>query len=103
MKSKSRRWNSGKVLPFARVLAEDFRAHRRIGHAAGAFGDRQMGDRLVGGGAGERVLAAGQTEQHADRARRDDGADRQAVGGGLVGVPEQVAPDVRAANGAGSG
>ena len=81
---------------FPGVLAEDFRAHRRVGHAAGAFGDRQMGDCLVGGATGERVLAAGQTEQHADGAGGDDGADRQAVGGGFVGVPEQVSPDFRA-------
>ena len=83
----------GAVLPW--VLAEDFRAHRRVGHAAGAFGHRQMGDRLVGRAAGERVLAAGQTQQHADGARGDDRADRQAVGGRLVGVLDQVAPDLR--------
>ena len=50
---------------------------------------------LIGRRAGERVLAALQPEQHADRARRHDGADRHAGGDRLVGVAEQVAPHRR--------
>ena len=68
------------------------RPHLRIAHRGDALVQRQMRDRAIGAGAGERVLAAGQAEQRADRPRRCDAADRQAVGRGLGGQCQQILP-----------
>ena len=51
-----------------------------VPHRRDTLCQRQMRDRTIGPGAGERVLAARQTEQCTDRAGRGDTTDGEAVG-----------------------
>ena len=89
------RWNSGKVLSFFGSSDSICRAELRIAHPAHTLRQRQMRDRLVSRRAGERILAALQSQQHADRAWRDHGAHRHASGDRLVSIAQQLAPHRR--------
>ena len=77
---------------FGRVLGGDLGPHLRIAHRGDALVQRQVGDGAIGAGAGERVLAAGQPEQRADRTRRRHAADREAISRGLRGQVQQLLP-----------
>ena len=75
-----------------RAFAEQLAAEIRFAHSGDALGQRQIGNRLVTGVAAEAMQAEVEPEKHADRARRNLPANRQAVGGGLSQPGEVITP-----------